>query len=85
MYFIDLFIFLLFSQVLDLSLRLEKELSALRSSLEEEQRKQLTLIKQVSDVLFIIASRLCLFWFSPAVILEPFPPRRCTSESMGER
>ncbi|XP_053494141.1 pericentrin isoform X2 [Ictalurus furcatus] len=36
-------------EVLDWSLRLEKELSVLRSNLEEEQKKQITLIKQVHE------------------------------------
>lgn len=43
----SLLIIFLFSQVQDWSLRLEKELSVLRSSLEEEQKKHITLIKQV--------------------------------------
>ncbi|TTH38804.1 Pericentrin [Bagarius yarrelli] len=36
-------------EMLDWSLRLEKELSDLRSDLEEEQKKQITLIKQVHE------------------------------------
>ncbi|XP_053540107.1 pericentrin isoform X5 [Ictalurus punctatus] len=36
-------------EVLDWSLRLEKELSVLRFNLEEEQKKQITLIKQVHE------------------------------------
>ncbi|XP_046730738.1 pericentrin isoform X2 [Silurus meridionalis] len=44
----QLVIFLSF-QLLDWSLRLEKELSMLRSNLEEEQKKQIMLIKQVHE------------------------------------
>lgn len=74
----NLLVILLFSQVLNWSLRLEKELSVLRSSLEEEQKKQITLIKQVLitiHFLFFFLKPLsrCIYWdffFSLAVMLE---------------
>lgn len=46
-------------QVLDWSLRLEKELSVLRSNLEEEQKKQITLIKQVLIIYTYVACFSC--------------------------